>query len=276
MLVPFFQVDAFTKQPFGGNAAGVVLLDAWLDDATLTKIAAEVNAAETAFVVPEGEQFRIRWFTPIVEVNLCGHATLAAAHIYFTECAHLTDSSSCIEFQSLSGPLQVNNFAQLAEHPFDYGMSLPILPHHVVPEAEWSPELLSALGLGAADVQAVLQGRDTLVVLNDQRTVMGIEPDLALLKTLDSMCIIPTAPGDDVDIVTRVFVPSAGIDEDSVTGSAYCSVGPYWHQQWPEKQLLTAAQLSQRGGQLSIAVQEDRVMLGASAVTVIRGDMQVK
>lgn len=279
MLVPFFQVDSFTNTAFAGNPAGVVLLDEWLDDATLTQIAAEVNLSETAFVVPEGEQLRIRWFTPTVEVDLCGHATLAAAHIYFTECAHdQRDEIDCVEFQSLSGPLYVNSFSQQQEASAGapaYGMSLPVLGQQVVAKDQWPEALFEGLGIDATQVQTVLSGRDITVVLENQSQVTNIQPKFDVLMEVDAMCIIPTAIGDHDDFVCRVFAPSAGLGEDPVTGSAYCSLGPYWQSVYPDKTLLTSQQLSERGGQLSIEVMGDKVMLGASAVTVIRGEMEV-
>ncbi|MCB0429470.1 MAG: PhzF family phenazine biosynthesis protein [Flavobacteriales bacterium] len=255
-----YQVDAFTSHVFGGNPAAVVPLQTWLPDATMQAIAMENNLAETVFFVKEGESFRIRWFTPAREVDLCGHATLAAAHVLFR---HLSHSGSELCFSSASGILKVIREGEQLSLDFP---SRPPEAVDVPPQA-----LTDALGLAP---MAILKSRDYLVVYPSESDVRSICPDFRLLQSVDSLGIIITAPGDKVDFVSRFFAPAAGIDEDPVTGSAHCTLIPYWAQRLGRNS-LQALQLSARGGALSCVLQGDRVLISGRAVTYLEGRITV-
>lgn len=257
MKIPLFQVDAFTSEVSRGNPAAVCPLDAWLPDATLQNIAAENNLSETAFVVPRGDEFELRWFTPTTEVDLCGHATLAAAFVMFGEREYPSD---CIRFHSRSGILMVTRDGEILTLDF------PARPA----EACVFPKNL-ARGLGA-EPKTVLKSRDYLAVFDSADEVRNLRPDFAVLKTLDCLGIIATAPGDDCDFVSRFFAPSAGIDEDPVTGSAHCTLIPYWAQRLGKTKLF-ARQVSQRGGELFCELAGDSVHIGGKAVLYLRGEI---
>ncbi len=255
MELTLFQVDAFAENLFEGNPAAICPLDEWLPDTLLQQIAEENNLSETAYFVQQGSRYHLRWVTPEAEVDLCGHATLAAAHVLFT---HLAYAGETIEFETRSGVLLV------AKDGRQYRMSFPASK----PEPVDTPALLlKALGLESATVLAAF---DYMVVVENQQQVEQIAPDFNLLQQLDLRGVVVTAPGDEVDFVSRCFYPKFQIDEDPVTGSAHCETAPYWAQRLG-KTALIAKQLSRRTGRVGCEVQEGRVMLSGSAVDFMRG-----
>jgi PhzF family phenazine biosynthesis protein len=257
MKIPCYQVDAFTSDVFRGNPAAVCPLPAWLPVATLQNIAAENNLSETAFVVPRGEEFDLRWFTPTLEMDLCGHATLAAAFVLFTEQNY---SGDLIRFHSRSGLLAVKRAGDILTLDF------PSRP----PQPYASPEILAS-GLSAKPAR-VLKSRDYLAVFDSAAEVRALKPDFAALKKLDCLGIIATAPGDDCDFVSRFFAPAAGVDEDPVTGSAHSTLIPYWAERLGKNKMF-ARQISQRGGELFCELAGDRVHIGGKAVLYLRGEI---
>jgi|SRR5450432_2142659 len=260
MTIPFFEVLAFTSRMFSGNAAGVCLLEAeWLPDATLQAIAAENNLAETAFIIERSDHFDLRWLTPTVEVELCGHATLASAHVIFH---HLGREGRIVRFQSKGGELTVERIGNRLVLDF------PSRPASDVPMPE---KLRNALG---AQVSAVLKERDYLAVFETEREVAAIKPDFALLAQLDAQGVIVTAPGKDCDFVSRYFAPQAGIPEDPATGSTHCALIPYWSKRLGKRELF-ARQISPRGGELFCEDRGDRVGIGGDAVTYVEGKLHI-
>jgi PhzF family phenazine biosynthesis protein len=259
MTIPYFEVAAFTNQPFGGNPAAVCFLEGWLGDEQMQAIAAENNLAETAFLVPGRGDFDLRWMTPTVEVDLCGHATLAAGHVLFRHRGH---SSSPIRFQTKSGELTVDRDGERLVLDFP---SLPAKPVGV------TDEIRAALG---AEPSALLRGRDYIAIFASQREVADIKPDLPRVAALDAQGIVVTAPGDDCDFVSRYFAPAAGIPEDPVTGSTHCTLIPYWSQQLGKRELF-ARQISPRGGELFCADRGGRVSIGGEAVTYVEGEIHL-
>jgi predicted PhzF superfamily epimerase YddE/YHI9 len=260
MTIPFWHVDAFTANAFGGNPAGVCLLESWPAPALMQHIAAENNLPETAFLVRQGKGFDVRWFTPTVEVDLCGHATLAAAHVLFR---HRQWKEASIELISQSGPLLVERRGELLILDFP---SRPALPR------EPSPALLR--GLGGNPVQ-VLGARDYLAVFASEEEVRALSPDMAELARIDLMGVIATAPARDpaqADFVSRFFAPAVGIPEDPVTGSAHCTLIPYWSRRLSKK-TLHAFQVSARGGELFCEDAGTRVKIGGRAVTYASGEI---
>jgi len=258
--IPVYVVDAFTRRPFGGNPAAVCPLEVWLPDAQMQAIAAEHNLAETAFVVREPEGWRIRWFTPTVEVDLCGHATLAAAYVLARHRGHAAEP---IVFNSRSGPL-----------PVRFAGNTIVLDFPARPAARCEVPAALREGLGVNPVE-VLKSRDYLVVLEDETTVRALEPDFALLAQVDCLGVIVTAPGrDEVDFVSRFFAPRAGIDEDPVTGSAHCTLTPYWAARLKRKE-LHARQVSRRSGELFCTLAGDRVHIAGHAVTYLTGSAEI-
>ena len=275
MTWPLYQVDAFTDEPFAGNPAAVCLLEAGSlprgaqgpDPAWMQRVAAEMNLPETAFLRPSSEvgRYGLRWFTPTVEVELCGHATLASAHVLFSE--GLVEAGQPVRFDSASGPLHARPGAGGA-----IWLDFPATPAAPVdPPAG----LLEALGTGP--VRWVGLGRlDYLVELEDEAAVRALAPDLRWLERLGSRGVIVTAasgsgPGG-YDFVSRFFAPGAGIDEDPVTGSAHCALGPFWAGRLGRDE-LTGFQASARGGLVQVRPRGDRVLLGGRAVTVLRGQL---
>lgn len=248
-----FQVDAFASRPFTGNPAAVCPLAAWPGDDLLQAIAEENNLSETAFFVPSPRGFRLRWFTPVAEVDLCGHATLASAHVLFE---HMAFVGEAIVFETRSGDLVVRRRNGLLE------MDFPARPRQAcaVPEA-----LRRGLGVEPLEVYA---GDDYLVVLEDEAAVRGLDPDHTELKRLDRRGVIVTAPGEAVDFVSRFFGPKVGVPEDPVTGSAHCTLMPYWAARLGRDE-LAARQVSRRGGDLLCTLRGDRVLIAGSAVTVM-------
>ena len=255
----FFQVDAFARAPFEGNPAAVMPLDRWLDDDVMQAIAAENNLSETAFTVPDatGEaDYALRWFTPTVEVDLCGHATLAAAHILL--------KGDGIRFSTRSGTLAVTR---------DEGRLWLDLPAFKVDEGE-EPGLLDALGVDDAPCFIGRGGNGSaIVLLDDEAAVRAVAPDFAALRSIDRLVIV-TAPGDSTAIASRVFAAYHGIDEDPVTGSAHAAVVPFWAKRLGRER-FSALQASKRTGHIECELRDDRVLLGGQAVTVIEGHFQL-
>jgi PhzF family phenazine biosynthesis protein len=261
MRLPIYQVDAFTDTLFTGNPAAICPLAAWLPDATMQAIAAENNLAETAFFVPEGSGYALRWFTPTVEVDLCGHATLAAAHVVFR---FLQPALVTVNFRTTkAGTLRVSR------HGETLVMDFPARP---AVAAEAASDLLAALG---GKPREVLRARDHLVVYDSAADVKALKPDFAALAKVDCWAVIATAPGDDgVDFVSRFFAPKQGIPEDPVTGSAHCTLVPYWVERLGKSE-LEARQISPRGGKLRCTLQGDRVTLAGHAVLYLEGRISV-
>jgi PhzF family phenazine biosynthesis protein len=257
MKIRQYQVDAFATRAFEGNPAAVCPLESWLDDGLLQAIAEENNLSETAFFVPSDKGFALRWFTPVKEVDLCGHATLATAHVLFE---HLEYAGETITFETRSGELTVERKGdQLA-------LNFPACP----PVPCGASELLAkALGRRPKEV---LAADDYLAVFDSEATVRAITPDLALLGQLDLRAVVITAPGDDVDFVSRFFAPKLGVPEDPVTGSAHCELAPYWAERLG-KSILTARQVSRRGGSLICEKKRDRVVLSGRAVTFMEAEI---
>ena len=256
MEIPLFQVDAFTSRIFSGNPAAVCPLPSWLPDPTLQSIAAENNLAETAFFVTEGDGYRLRWFTPACEVELCGHATLASAHVLFTQ---LGTPGDCLRFQSKSGELTVQRKGDLLELNFPARPPLPCQIH---------PTLLSALG-GPQPLE-ILAARDYLVRYNREDDVQALRPNMDGLLDIDRFAVIVTAPGKDCDFASRFFAPAKGVPEDPVTGSAHCTLVPYWAERLGKRE-LNARQISPRGGDLFCTLAGDRVLIAGRAVLFLKG-----
>jgi PhzF family phenazine biosynthesis protein len=256
-----FVVDAFTDRPFAGNPAAVCLLDAARDARWMHDVAAEMNLSETAFVRPCGDEFELRWFTPLVEVELCGHATLASAHALWTE--GVVRPGRPIRFDTKSGILTCSQQDALIELDF------PMIP---VEEAEPPGGLLDAFGVKASFV-----GRskfDKFVLLASAEDVRSLRPDFTRLREIATRGVIVTSVSHDprFDFVSRYFAPAAGIDEDPVTGSAHCCLASFWGERLG-KSNMTGFQASARGGIVRVRIRGDRVILGGQAVTVLRGEL---
>lgn len=259
LQIPYYEVDAFTSRQFGGNAAGVCLLERWLPDPVLQKIAAENNLSETAFVVPDGPGFQLRWFTPRVEIDLAGHPTLACAFVLFSE---KSVPGNRIRFHSPSGDLEVKRTDDLLTLDFPARVPQEVAaPQSLVRGLRHTPE-------------AVLKSRDYVAVFPTQNDVLELKPDFDALSELDALGVIATAPGEDCDFVSRFFAPAAGIPEDPVTGSAHCTLTPYWSERL-KKPNLTARQVSRRGGELTCEQVGNRVLISGNAVIYLRGEIQL-
>ena len=262
MQLPIYQVDAFTSTLFGGNPAAVCPLEAWLPDAAMQAIAAENNLAETAFFVREGNGYALRWFTPTVEVDLCGHATLASGHIVFR---FIEPKLETVSFRTMkAGTLQVTRRgSEMLEMDFPSRPAAPV---------EAPKNLLAALGGSPAEV---LRARDYLVVYGSAAEVAALEPDFVALAKEDCWATIATAPGaNGVDFVSRFFAPAHGINEDPATGSSHCTLTPYWAKRLGKAE-LEARQLSRRGGALRCTLQGDRVKIAGRAVLYLEGRISV-
>ncbi len=263
MQLSVYQVDAFTQRLFGGNSAAIVPLDEWLDEDLLQAIAAENNLSETAYFVPEppgGEaDFALRWFTPEVEVDLCGHATLATAWLLFHELGYSADS---VSFVTRSGVL----FAE------QQGDRVVIdLPARASVEVDCPAPLAEGLGRQPA---AVRSGANLIAVFESEADVAALSPDFRRLAELHPQGVIVTAPGDEVDVVSRFFGPSFGIDEDPVTGSAHADLAPYWCERLG-RAAFSARQISRRVGELAVDMQGDRVRLAGHGVLYLRGSIEL-
>jgi len=259
MRLRYYQVDAFTGSLFAGNPAGVCPLDGWLPDQTLQRIAAENNLSETAFLVATDGGYDLRWFTPAVEVDLCGHATLASAFVLFTE---LGLPGPRVRFHTRSGSLTAERRADLIELDFPARPPAPC----AAPE-----DLLRGLGRPPREV---LKSRDYMAVYDAQADVAALRPDMALLARLDCLGIIATAPGKDADFVSRFFAPKAGVPEDPVTGSAYSTLIPFWAERLRKTDLF-ARQISRRGGELHCRHLGERVGIGGRAVIYSRAELEL-
>ena len=263
MRLPLFQIDAFAERVFQGNPAAVCPLEAWLPEALMQAIAAENNLSETAFCVPEGEGYGLRWFTPLKEIDLCGHATLATAHVLFE---HLGFAGAEIVFSTRSGALRVTRAGDRLAMDF---------PAKAVEPCAAPAALIEGLGRMPLEVYG---GRDYLAVFADAAEVRALRLDPRRLAELDRHGVIVTAPGGaedgDVDFVSRFFVPKFGVDEDPVTGSAHCSLTPFWAARLG-KATLEARQVSRRGGRLQCTLAGERVILRGRAVTYMAATIEV-
>ena len=259
MIVPIYQIDAFADAPFRGNPAAVCPLQEWLPDSLLQSIAEENNLSETAFYVGCGLHYSLRWFTPTREVDLCGHATLAAAHVVFGRNPGLAR----ITFDSRSGPLHVSRESDLLTLDF---------PSQEAKPCDIPDTLSTALGRRPDECY---RSMDYLAVYRAEADIATLAPDLRLLKTLDTRGVIVTAPGVASDFVSRFFAPNCGIDEDPVTGSAHCVLAPYWSHRLG-KTRLSARQLSRRTGTLQCRVEADRVFISGRTVPYMEGTIQVE
>ena len=258
MTIPIYQVDAFTLGPFSGNPAAVCPLQTWLDADTMQRIAAENNLAETAFIVASDDGYDLRWFTPTVEVDLCGHATLAAAYVVLH---HLQPDLDSVAFETISGKLTVTRDGERLS------MNFPARAPTPVPVSE---VLSDALGKVPAEVHL---SRDVLAVYDDEATVRALAPDQAKLAALEEgLGVIVTAKGDSVDFVSRFFGPKAGVPEDPVTGSAHCTLVPYWSERLGHSKLV-AHQVSARGGELYCENQGERVIMSGRCTLFMTGSI---
>ena len=262
MRIPLYQVDAFTGSLFGGNPAAVCPLPEWLPETTMQSIASENNLAETAFFVAQGESYLLRWFTPTVEVELCGHATLASGYVV----THiLRPERRSVRFETLkAGPLEVAREGDLL------AMDFPCWP----PEQEPAdPRILAALG--EAPVRSFVARGRTLAVYESAEDVAALKPDFAAMRRVPGADAIVTAPGrDGIDFVSRYFAPNFGVDEDPATGSAHCVLTPYWAERLGKKQ-LKAQQISARVGDLLCTLRGDRITLAGRAVLYLEGQITV-
>lgn len=261
MGIAIHQVDAFTDKPFAGNPAAVCVLSAPRDEGWMQGVAAEMNLSETAFLHPEGDGYRLRWFTPVVEVALCGHATLASAHVLW-ETRELTAAAPA-QFHTQSGMLTCVRNGEGIEMDF---------PARVAEPADAPAGLDEALGM-----QPLFVGRsayDYLVEADSAATLRKLKPDFHRLARLPVRGVIVTSRSDRVefDFLSRFFAPASGVNEDPVTGSAHCSLGPFWQSRL-NKSAFVAYQASARGGVVQVRVAGDRVFLGGKAVTVLRGEL---
>ncbi|MBL8232482.1 MAG: PhzF family phenazine biosynthesis protein [Bryobacterales bacterium] len=259
MRLPIYQVDAFTDRLFAGNPAAICPLETWLPDATLQSIALENNLAETAFFVKAGDAYELRWFTPAVEVDLCGHATLASAFILWRK---LGCTNGRIDFDTRSGRLSVFREDEWMELDF------PSRPPQV---CEVHAGLADALG---GTPRQILAARDYLVVYGSEEEVRALKPDMGALMDIDRFAVIVTAPGTGCDFVSRFFAPAQGVPEDPVTGSAHCTLTPYWSKRLG-KTRMHAKQVSPRGGDLRVEDRGDRVAIAGQAVLYLEGAIEV-
>ncbi len=261
MGLRMLQVDAFAEKPFEGNPAAVVFLDEERDSAWMQKVAMEMNLSETAFLLREGEGWRLRWFTPAVEVDLCGHATLASAHALWEE--RRAQAAGAIRFFTKSGELRAARREEAIELDF------PATPADAA-----SPPSELAKALGVSPRFAGKTRFDWLFLVSSESEVMSLAPDFQAMKRSTERGVMVTAPASSqgCDFVSRFFAPAAGIDEDPVTGSAHCALGPFWSGRLG-KNVLSARQLSRRGGTLSVRVDGQRVFIGGRAVTTLHGEL---
>ena len=260
MKLTIYQIDAFTNKLFAGNPAAVIPLDKWIDDSLMQQLAMENNLAETAFFVPKGNDFEIRWFTPALEINLCGHATLASAFVLFN---FLEYKKNLVTFHSKSGLLVVSRNGDLLN------MDFPSWKPELI--TEYPSELLASLG--NPEIAGVYSNREYLVELMNEQEVRRCTPDFSLMKKVDKMVII-TAPGKEVDFVSRFFAPTAGIDEDPVTGSAHSQLIPFWSNKLG-KDIMQAKQLSKRGGDIYCEQKGERVIMGGKCVFYMKGEIEI-
>ncbi|NQV02526.1 MAG: PhzF family phenazine biosynthesis protein [Bacteroidia bacterium] len=258
MSFPIYQVDAFTDHLFGGNPAAVVPLESWLPDEVMQHIAAENNLVETAFFVKEPEGYHIRWFTPLDEVDLCGHATLATAHVLYN---HLNYPGDLLEFQSRSGILRVKKEGELLTLDF---------PADTMEQIDITADLTDVFG--QAPILAFKGNTDFMLIFSNQKEIEEMKPNMNKLMQIEARGVIITAPGREVDFVSRFFAPQIGITEDPVTGSAHTSLTPYWSKEL-NKTVMKAMQLSERKGDLDVKLVGNRVEISGKAVTYLKGEI---
>lgn len=261
MSLPLYQVDAFASAAFGGNPAAVMPLKEWLPDSTLQAIAAENNLAETAFFVPRGDDYQLRWFTPTLEIDLCGHATLASGEIVLN---HLQKNRDKVAFHTRSGVLTVVRDGQRL------AMDFPTYASQPAPVAE-IPAVARAIG---AEVKALHRDWAYIAELADENAVRDLAPDIAAIAALP-LDVLVTARGAKADFVSRVFVPKYGIPEDPVTGKAHCLLTPYWSAKFGGRATFFARQLSKRGGELWLTLAGDRLKMSGHAVLVLTGQFHL-
>lgn len=259
MKIPVYLISAFSSKIFSGNPAAVCPLKHWIDDDLMQAIAKENNVSETAFFIQSGDIYHIRWFSPLVEIDLCGHATLATAHVLFK---HIGVSGDQIIFCSKSGNLSVIQKGELLAMDF---------PSHPPKEGNIPQDLLDGLGLAPLEV---LCSEDYLVVFKQERDLLDIKPDMDKLKKIDLRGVIVTARGSEADFGSRFFAPKLGIPEDPVTGSAHCTLIPYWSKKLAKQKLL-AHQLSKQGGELFCQDCGERVIISGRAVTCFEGNIYI-
>jgi PhzF family phenazine biosynthesis protein len=259
MRIPVYQVDAFTNSVFKGNPAAVCPLNQWLPDETMQSIATENNLSETAFFVKNGSGYNLRWFTPAVEVDLCGHATLASAFVLFNL---LGEKHDRIVFETKSGSLTVMRRGDLLALDFPSRPPAPV---------EACTRLFESLGLKPA---ALLAARDYLAVYDSEDQLRSLDPDMESLKHIDRFAVIATAPGKECDFVSRFFAPAKGVPEDPVTGSSHCTLIPYWAGRLGKSQ-LRARQISRRGGDLFCELRGDRVEIAGCGALFLRGEILI-
>lgn len=271
MARPFWHIDAFSERPFGGNPAAVCLLDVGAESAWMQQLAHEMNLSETAFLVRQGEVFSLRWFTPAIEVDLCGHATLASAHALWE--ANIVDAATVIRFQTRSGELTATLRDGLIWLDFPARPAAPTAVPPALLEALGAQPIWSGITEAGKNPADALR-QNFLLVLKDAAAVRGLRPNFTAMTAASGSGVIVTSRDDagGYHFISRYFAPSAGIDEDPVTGSAHCTLGPYWAEELGMSN-LGAYQASQRGGEVRVRVVEDRVRLGGKAVTVVRGNL---
>ena len=260
MKIEMYQADAFTETLFGGNPAAICPLKEWISDDLMQKIAKENSLSETAFFVKEGDIFGLRWFTPAAEVDLCGHATLASAHILFEELGYEKEE---VNFETRSGRLVVKK---------EGDQLLMDFPSDKMAQVEAPPILFQALGI--RPTSHTFKSDDYMVVLDSEREVAKLQPDYRMLSEVNARGIIVTAPGDEVDFVSRFFAPQYNIDEDPVTGSAHTNLTPYWSERLGKRE-MQARQISERVGVLTVRDKGERVEILGKAVTYLRGEIEV-
>lgn len=262
MKLPVYIADAFTGKLFSGNPAAICPLHEWLPDSLMQSLAAENNLSETAFIIEEDDHYRIRWFTPMAEVKLCGHATLASAHIFYSEFGHTKPD---IWFESLSGMLKVKR-----DNANTYTLDFPANPPEPVEEI---PEGLFE-GLEVDEAPVFKTSFDYMVVLPSQQSVENLKPDFTSLAKVKARGVVTTAKGKASDFVSRCFYPQTGINEDPVTGSAHTIMVPYWAKEL-NKNHLSAIQLSKRKGWLDCELRNNRVLISGSVVTYLKGEYTI-
>jgi len=258
MKLPLFQVDAFAEDLFQGNPAAIIPLNEWLEGSLMQSIAMENNLSETAFFVPTNLGFEIRWFTPAAEVNLCGHATLAAAHVIFEEASYPKDE---VAFGSRSGILHVRKTKDLLQLDFPANQLSSIDAPNLIIKA-----------LGKLPVACYKGKTDYLLLYNEEEEIREMNPNFSNLAKTDARAVIVTAPGKEVDFVSRFFAPATGVDEDPVTGSAHTFLVPFWAQKLGKTE-FRARQLSKRGGELRCTLQGNRVLIAGKTKTYLRGEI---
>lgn len=267
LTIPLFIIDAFAEQAYSGNPAAVCLLKEPVDEAYMQMTAVEMNLSETAFLWPEQDGYRLRWFTPKTEVNLCGHATLASAHVLWTK--GLLDSAEEARFYTRSGLLKATRSGDL--------ISLFFPPYELIPTLS-TPELAAALGISEKNViETITYADNVLVRLDQESSVRGLSPDFGALSQLAGRAFAVTAESSSagIDFVSRFFAPKMGVNEDPVTGSAHTALAPYWASRLGRTE-LTAYQASERGGLLQLEVSKDLVKISGRALTIVSGELHIK